>query len=946
MHAERWQRIKEILDVTVRLDPQDRTAYLGRVCEGDPELQEEVESLLHAHEEAGDFFETPPLTAPRDPMIGARLGAYEIVEEIGSGGMGSVYRAIRADQAFQRDVAIKVVRRGVALDRVIRHFRVERQIMASLEHANIAGLLDGGTTSDGLPYFVMEFIRGKPIDVYCDEQGFDVRDRLEIFRKVCAAVDFAHSRGIVHRDIKPTNILVTSAGIPKLLDFGVAKILNPDTLPTHESLVTVGAAMTPDYASPEQINGQPVSPASDVFSLGVVLCELLCGSRPYAPRTPFRPPSTESGTPRLPSRLAGRRDLAGDLDSIVLKAVQEKPERRYRFAGLLEEDIGRYLSGQPVLAHSRGFAYRVVKLLRRQRAAVVSVAATLSAAALLLVVPQVRERMSGSAEPPRMVPLTSLPGPEFEPALSPDGKLLAYVWSGEEGANPHVYVQPLDGGTPQRFSNGPDADRSPVWSPDGTRIAWLRTGREQAGVWEARLPGGVPRKIADVFPNRVDAVGRYLDWSPDGGWLAVTDRSSPSLPFRIVRIRVSDGRRQDLTLPPERIIGDVSPALSPDGKWIAFIRAVASGVDDAYMVPATGGPAQRITFDNRYMVGLTWTRDSRGIVFSSDRGGSPALWYVAPDGGTPLRIALVGPNAADPAFSRDGRRLVYSQVSTDPNIWRRDLAGKTAPVKLISSTQYDSSPQYSPDGRSIAFRSNRSGSTEIWVSDSEGANPIQLTHLGGTLTGSPHWSPDGMQIAFDSRPEGQADIYTIPATGGAVHRVTSHRAEDVVPRWSRDGRWIYFASNRSGVWQVWRMGASGSGEEQVTLQGGFAAAESADGKYLYYAKGRDVGGLWRKRLSDGLEEAFLPGLKPGYWGYWALAADGVYYVNPPDGGGPPLIFFCDFASMRSQRMAALEKPAVVGDSALAVSPDRRYLLYTQLDQSGSDILMIDHYRPF
>jgi dipeptidyl aminopeptidase/acylaminoacyl peptidase len=221
---------------------------------------------------------------------------------------------------------------------------------------------------------------------------------------------------------------------------------------------------------------------------------------------------------------------------------------------------------------------------------------------------------------------------------------------------------------------------------------------------------------------------------------------------------------------------------------------------------------------------------------------------------------------------------------------------------------------------------------------------VQLTRFGGRLTGTPRWSPDGRNIAFDTRPEGQADIYVAAATGGAPRRITTESAEDVVPSWSLDGTWIYFASNRTGAWQVWRAPAAGGNEEQVTKLGGFAAFESPDRRYLYYAKGRSATGLWRKRLPDGDEELVLEALKPGYWGYWAVVKDGIYYADQPDSTGPPGIYFFDFATRHSRLLWDVEKPLAVTDSAFAISPDRRHLLYTQVDQSGSDIPMLEHYR--
>jgi Tol biopolymer transport system component len=395
-----------------------------------------------------------------------------------------------------------------------------------------------------------------------------------------------------------------------------------------------------------------------------------------------------------------------------------------------------------------------------------------------------------------------------------------------------------------------------------------------------------------------------------------------------------------MTRPPDKIIGDLSPAFSPDGKSLAFLRAAASGTDDVYVAPSGGGAERRVTFDNRAALSVAWTPDSRYIVFSSDRRRNTVLWRVRASGGEPERIPGVGENAADPIFARDGR-MAYAQVFQDANIWRVETAGQHQPTKVISSTQYDSSPQYSPDGSRMAFRSNRSGSNEIWVTDSNGQVPVQLTKFAGPLTGTPRWSPDGMNIAFDSRPEGQAEIYVISSIGGSPRRVTKSEAEDVVPSWSANGAWIYFGSNRTGVWQVWRVPASGGVEEQVTRNGGFAAFESADGKYLYYAKGRSTSGIWRKRLPDGVEEPVLEQLKPGYWGSWAVVENGIYFADQKDDDAAGGIFFYDFGSGKIRRIVEVHKPFAVADSAFAVSPDRRYILFTQIDESGADINILD-----
>ena len=290
MKAERWQQVREILAAAIAVPAQERAAHLAKVCGDDQELRSEVESLLDSHDAAGSVFLNKPAadlksalkdSGPRSNWIGRRIGVYQILEEIGHGGMGEVYRAVRADGQYKKEVAIKVVRGGYDTAVVLDRFVHERQILASLDHPNIARLYDGGTADDGLPYLVMELIEGTPIDQYCDAHDLGVNERLNLFTQVCAAVQYAHQRLVIHRDIKPSNILVTAEGVPKLLDFGIAKILDP----AAAGETTMMPAMTPEYASPEQIRGEPITTATDVYSLGVVLYRLLTGLSPYPVNT-------------------------------------------------------------------------------------------------------------------------------------------------------------------------------------------------------------------------------------------------------------------------------------------------------------------------------------------------------------------------------------------------------------------------------------------------------------------------------------------------------------------------------------------------------------------------------------------------------------------------------------------------------------------------------------
>jgi serine/threonine protein kinase/tetratricopeptide (TPR) repeat protein len=420
--TSRFERLEALFHEAVHLAPEARAAWLDETCREDPALRADVERLLGAHDRAGGFIQVPAAKlggAAEEPSAGRRVGAYRVVRELGRGGMGAVYLAERADGGFTQRVAIKLIKRGMDTDHVLARFRTERQILASLDHPNIARLLDGGSTDEGLPYLAMEYIDGRPIDVFADEHRLTVADRLRLFLQVCDAVSYAHGRGVIHRDIKPLNILVTPAGVPKLLDFGIAKVLGEADEVT--STVTGLRLLTPEYASPEQVEGRHATTASDVYSLGVVLYELLTGRSPY--RLPSRAPQEVAAAvcttePERPSAAVTRppdsgdlarrrrhespgdqasrsgagtprqlsRQLRGDIDTIVLAALRKEPARRYPSVGALAEDLRRHLAGRPVVARSEGMLYRAGKFVRRNRAAIAAGLTVVIAAVLVAVV--------------------------------------------------------------------------------------------------------------------------------------------------------------------------------------------------------------------------------------------------------------------------------------------------------------------------------------------------------------------------------------------------------------------------------------------------------------------------------------------------------------------------------------------------------------------------------
>jgi serine/threonine protein kinase len=439
---ERFREIRKLFEAALERPPAEREAFVTAESGDDLELRTEVLEMLRAEAEAGGPIDDQARAALPPPFLmggfpsggspmesqdleGRRIGPYLLQRRIGSGGMGTVYLATRDDEAFKKQVAVKIVQPRIGGPDLLRHFQQERQILAALDHPNIARLLDGGTTSDGIPYVVMEYVEGRPIDEYCNDRKLNVTERLKLFREVCAAVHYAHQNLIVHRDLKPSNILVTENGTVKLLDFGIAKLLHTDGRETPTLTWTGARLMTPEYASPEQVKGEAITTATDVYSLGVVLYELLTGHRPYRLKSrllhevvriiceeePTRPSTVISLVEEVntddekldmitPDRVSEVREgkpgrlkkrLTGDLDSILLVALRKEPQKRYGSVEQFSEDLQRHLAGLPLISRRGAFPYRARKFVRRNRKSLAALALVLSVAILYFFLEQSRK---------------------------------------------------------------------------------------------------------------------------------------------------------------------------------------------------------------------------------------------------------------------------------------------------------------------------------------------------------------------------------------------------------------------------------------------------------------------------------------------------------------------------------------------------------------------------
>lgn len=531
-------------------------------------------------------------------------------------------------------------------------------------------------------------------------------------------------------------------------------------------------------------------------------------------------------------------------------------------------------------------------------------------------------------EPIRVTPLTTLPGSEISPAISPDGGRVAFAWRRDTAAPWRIYVRALDSGAMLQVSAGPGNDNYPAWSPDGSHIAFVRRTAGSCDVYIVSALGGTPRKLTDCNSNFSGAPA----WAPSGKALVINVPGQRGLAW----FPLNGSAARTLTHPPTVALGDRDAVFSPDGKQIAFVRERATDVSDVYVVPAGGSRARRLTHDNLSIAGITWSADGRQIIFASNRGGLFALWRVSADGGTPVRLPVSNGNADMPVMSRDGNRLIYGTCTCQIDLFTLNLnAPAEAPRQLTAATRWDWRAQASPDGTRIAFASDRSGATEIWAADRNGSHALRLTNFGGPYTGDPAWLPGGAALVFDtSAVGGNFDIYRIGANGGHPQRLTTNAAEDRFPHPSADGRWIYFSSRRTGRWETWRIPAAGGTAVQVTRDGAYFAMPAADGT-LYFSRA-GTAGIWQQAPGHA-PRLVVTDLRPGDAIDWTLAGGRLWYVQR-DARDRPMLAAYTIATGKTRTLASL--PATLAfDSGLSVTPDGR-LLFADTVRLGADLMLV------
>ena len=884
---------------------------------------------------------------------GSKLGPYEILSLLGAGGMGEVYRA--RDPRLGRDVAIKVLPADRMADEGRRRrFIQEARAASALNHPNIVTVHEVDSV-DGIDFIVMEYLAGQTLGNVIPRQGMRLDQLLRVAIPIADALTRAHAAGIVHRDLKPANVMVSAEGTVKVLDFGLAKLVTSRGGPESETDVDEGeratlsrpgaVAGTIGYMSPEQAAGGEVDARSDVFSFGALLYEMATGRRAFAGSSAAEVlAALMKEQPKAPSEVVP--DLPKELDRVIQRCLQKEPARRYQHTLDLKLELEQ-------IKEETDTGRAAVPPVRRKRLPWPWLGAGLAIALVLATAIWLwRRSREVEPDPPRLAPpVTSMRGNEEGATLSPDGEQVAFVWNGEKEDNFDLYIKAIGSPEMRRLTTNPAMDILPNWSPDGKQIAFVRWGLDPPRIHLISPVGGSDRKLTD-FPI---AFGQP-SWSPDSRWLAVARSGTGSFLYAsdgLYLLPVNGGEPRALPIPPEAGQTFV-PSFAPDGRHLAYVSGSGSSqhiavVDLGADYAPTGAP-RRVTQRPIYPEGgYAWTRDGKSILYVE--WGIHRLWRVDIAGDRAAQpVEIAGFGSIRPAVAASRHRLLFVKEQDDTDIYRFEVGRTAEPV--ITSTSRDSNPQFSPDGRRVAFESERTGEHEIWLAEADGSSPWRLTHGPGLMQGSPRWSPDGRRIAFHSRSEeGGYDVWTIDADGASPRRLTQDPGDESVPSWSRDGRFIYFAARREGAPPetgssgVWRVPATGGAEERVTREDGYLANESIDGKTLFFLRNaRGATPLFARSLAGGPERQVAPCVGSAF----VVAPAGVYALDCWNWIGrqsaAPL-FLRDLATGRGRLLGKLDRAASpMALEGFTVSPDGKTILYTRVVNEGKDLMMIENFR--
>jgi serine/threonine protein kinase/Tol biopolymer transport system component len=872
--------------------------------------------------------------------------------------MGEVYRA--RDLRLNRDVAIKVLPADrVGDDRRRRRFVQEAQAVSALNHPHIITIYEI-ESANGIDFVVMEYVRGKSLDTLIPHRGMRLNEFLRIAIPIADALTAAHVHGIIHCDLKPANVMVGTDGAVKVLDFGLAKLMGDERAADEtdsasqfhrissrdadpaETITAAGAvsapgkiAGTPAYMAPEQALGERLDARSDIFSFGAMLYEMLTGDCAFVGASTAE---TLAAVVRAQPKPLGEivPNTPGDLHKLISRCLRRDPERRFQHISDVRvalQEIKEDSESGSAAAVPTSRLYRGVMIT-----AFIGVVSVLAALTWLLRFPHRTE-----APPPRVLPLTSLPGFEGGPALSPDGNQVAFAWSGEKNDNWDIYLKFVGSSEMRRLTTDPLEDGMPRWSPDGRQIAFKRC-QPDVGC-QLRLisaMGGTDSKISDLR-----FAWSPLDWSPDGRFIVagISQQLARQEPAGLYLVPVAGGTPRRLTTP--KGVTDQAPAFSRDGRRLAYASCSATGFAacDVYVLDLDTaftpvGQARRLTSQGAAIWTLTWSRNGQSIIYDAQAVPLLAyLWSVDVAGhDQPVRIEVAGARAFSPATTSAMDRLVFSRSLLDNDVY--EMAWGHPPQPVAASSFDDFLPHFSPDGRQIAFCSARESgeSVELWIASADGSGARQLTRGLHGCAGV--WSPNGQQIAFDSYEDGRWHIWLIDPDGGTPRQVTADPGSQRAPSWSHDGQWLYYWLQQSDHGDLWRTRLSDGVKEQLTHDGNTVfGVELFDGShFLYQTESRAImeapleGGSARQLVKCAIRMAFAAGPK------------GIYYAGCEPRSDPP-VYLLNPATGTQRWLGHLEKlTQSMPIAGLGISPDGTRVLYTREVSNGGDLMMIENFR--
>ena len=866
-------------------------------------------------------------------MIGKQLGHFEIQAKIGEGGMGAVYRA--RDLHLGRTVALKVLPPAMTSvpERKARLIQ-EAKAASSLQHPNIVTIHEFGSEG-GVDFIAMELVEGRTLAALIPRGGMNQVEVAKIAVQLADGLAKAHAAKIVHRDLKPSNVMVSADGLAKILDFGLAKLL--ETAPISHDAATItnvktqdGAIMgTVSYMSPEQAEGLALDARSDIFSFGSMLYEMLTGRRAFQRETP-------TGTMAAVMRdSADLSILPPKFQGVVSRCLEKNLDRRFQ---TMADVRAALLSAEVTGATMPAAAPPLPPGRRRWRLAG---GAVLAAAAMLGAALWLRRAPEEPLAAMRVIPLTSDPGFERAPTFSPDGNQVAFTADGGKREGFHLYAKMVGGPTALQLTTKPGV-MYPAWSPDGKLIAFLAARDGQTGLYLISPLGGPERRLGGFRGHG------QLTWSFDSKFLAAAvefaEVSPPADAGAIMLIPVDGGGTPRVLLATAKGKWYKDPDFHPASRTLAFVACDGSAMNPRCQIQVVGldsnwapsGAARPLTRQIQQLASPRWTPEGDALVYST----SDHLWRVGVNGGEPLRLDVAGVATESPASARRGHRLAFQHNMANLDVWRMDESGACQP--LIASSLRDISARFSPDGSRIAFVTQRGGENlEIWVANADGSAQTPLTSGPGIVQGTPAWSPDGKWIAFDSQSGDSAirQIWMIESAGGTARQLTSLPNGANVPAWSRDGLSIYFNSDVTGRFEIYRMPVKGGTPEQVTQAGGYVAQESPDGKTLYYIKSSGESPLYAMPVSGGGTEAKVLDLVAGRG--FQVFPDGVYFLGVVN--RQLEVRFRPFAAGAKERSIGPVKAKVV-NVYMSVSPDRKSILLNYSPQSGSDLMLIENFR--